>query len=636
MVKLRWMEIQGFRSFDKRTTINFPEQGLVLIRGTSGAGKSSILLAIQFALRMCPFATTKLQSWNSEKDLQVDLCLVKDGAEILVQAGKKNAISYGPGETPITSAKAIEEELRKIFATDLETLSAITYRQQGKPGLFLSLTDSGKKEFLTKVLGLDAIEKAVDQAELKIKDLKPRYEQAQALYETTMQAVNRYKEFKEPELQDEDVVLGQKADLDLRAGNIEQEMELIRSKVESAKRHVLKDEEYQRLIETRTAAQAQAQVVSEANELARREFLKGQEVVREKLKAIYQRDTILMQSRKEMERLEKDIIAASNKTCPTCSQEWIDSRSFATAAREKLANLQASCETMSRQQADRISLERESKVQFVHNPQVAQFQNLIALLDSQARERLSFLQQASEVWANSEVSKLQVELAQINGQRQGIAATLASIRRGNEQALRTTMANRAMLVTAEKDEETYRTQSVQLLAELNAERDFVASMGRDGFLGVIFDDVLREIEDEANARLARLTNVGHVTIEFKSEIITGKGSAKRTITPVVHINGHETDLESGLSGGMFTSVEGQVDIAVMTVVQRRTGTMPGWLLLDESFNGQPNDTKEAAIEILKEYAEEKVVVVIDHNSEFKELFTRYIDVDFKEGRSLVK
>jgi DNA repair exonuclease SbcCD ATPase subunit len=55
--------------------------------------------------------------------------------------------------------------------------------------------------------------------------------------------------------------------------------------------------------------------------------------------------------------------------------------------------------------------------------------------------------------------------------------------------------------------------------------------------------------------------------------------------------------------------------------------------LDESFNGQGNVTKEANMEVLREYAQEKLVVVIDHNSEFKEMFTQFIDVVYKDGRS---
>ena len=39
------------------------------------------------------------------------------------------------------------------------------------------------------------------------------------------------------------------------------------------------------------------------------------------------------------------------------------------------------------------------------------------------------------------------------------------------------------------------------------------------------------------------------------------------------------------------------------------------------------------MEVLREYGEEKLVIVIDHNSEFKEMFSQFIDVTCKDGKS---
>ncbi len=84
---------------------------------------------------------------------------------------------------------------------------------------------------------------------------------------------------------------------------------------------------------------------------------------------------------------------------------------------------------------------------------------------------------------------------------------------------------------------------------------------------------------------------------------------------------------------MTTSVELAVDLAVSEVVSRRTGSVPGWLILDESFEGLDPVTKESCMQILGRYASDKVVLVIDHASELKESFTQFVNVIHEGGRS---
>lgn len=73
-LKIKELELEGFRSFEEKTLITFPESGMVLIAGrhldgsmSSGSGKSSIPIAISFALGYCSLPSTALKSWNSKK-----------------------------------------------------------------------------------------------------------------------------------------------------------------------------------------------------------------------------------------------------------------------------------------------------------------------------------------------------------------------------------------------------------------------------------------------------------------------------------------------------------------------------------------------------------------------------------------
>jgi DNA repair exonuclease SbcCD ATPase subunit len=115
--------------------------------------------------------------------------------------------------------------------------------------------------------------------------------------------------------------------------------------------------------------------------------------------------------------------------------------------------------------------------------------------------------------------------------------------------------------------------------------------------------------------------------------VTQKGSVKKAIVPVVCIDGHEATLEAGLSGGMLSTVELAVDLAVGAVLSRREGLCPGWLILDESFEGLDAVSKRSCMEILMNYANNRLVLVTDHATEFKSNFSKNITVEFENGVS---
>jgi DNA repair exonuclease SbcCD ATPase subunit len=172
-------------------------------------------------------------------------------------------------------------------------------------------------------------------------------------------------------------------------------------------------------------------------------------------------------------------------------------------------------------------------------------------------------------------------------------------------------------------------------SRVHVERDFVEMIGREGFLGSIFDEILGQISDETNTLLASVANTRHCTIQFVSETLTQKGTVKKEIKPVVTINGHEAPLEAGLSGGMLSVVMLATDLALGSVISQRSGVCPGWIILDEVFDGLGAVEKDSAMEILQKYAQDRLVIIIDHTSELKGMFTQVIEVSYSDGDSWV-
>lgn len=157
-----------------------------------------------------------------------------------------------------------------------------------------------------------------------------------------------------------------------------------------------------------------------------------------------------------------------------------------------------------------------------------------------------------------------------------------------------------------------------------------------GFRNKIFDEVLEAIGADASAIIATLPNSQHISIEFQSERETKTGTVQEKITPIVSLYGVPRKLKAAVSGGQGTSIGLAVDLAVAGVISRRLGCHLNWIVLDESFNGHDPITKQACLEMLQTYAHDKLVIIVDHMTEIKEMFTKDIVVTFENKLSSLK
>ena len=167
-VRIRRLRATAFRAF-LSLDVEFPERGKILIRGkntgtggSSGSGKSSVVLALNYLFGTCPYPATELQSWLTDEPMLVAGELDTPKGTVTIERGAGRPLH-------INGKKVPESELEAILGMDSDMLKALTYRPQRTFGLFLNKTDSEKKEFLSALLGLDAIEKAVSDAQERAK-----------------------------------------------------------------------------------------------------------------------------------------------------------------------------------------------------------------------------------------------------------------------------------------------------------------------------------------------------------------------------------------------------------------------------------------------------------------------------------
>jgi DNA repair exonuclease SbcCD ATPase subunit len=124
-------------------------------------------------------------------------------------------------------------------------------------------------------------------------------------------------------------------------------------------------------------------------------------------------------------------------------------------------------------------------------------------------------------------------------------------------------------------------------------------------------------------------------LRIDSQREKASGGTQNKIDIKVLAEGKEIPYEAGLSGGMAAATGLSLDLALGAVLSRRQNRFPGWLILDEAFDGLGTISKESCLEMLSKHVSGRLVLVVDHNSEFHGLFDHVIEIEMIDGESRV-
>jgi DNA repair exonuclease SbcCD ATPase subunit len=407
----------------------------------------------------------------------------------------------------------------------------------------------------------------------------------------------------------------------------------------------------------------------------RRQEINGQiSVLDMKLGVLRTRVKALPQLQVEVSKLVSEIARLNQDLCPTCERQWDAAHECVEKAESRLAQVRSEIGILdaTKLQIGPLETERQGLATkpFVPDPLITQLQDGIANIRDQiatlrqeavnavklkAAEHQTRVAEAerslSEVRQQMNAAVLALEqqyaqpldtqwkrIEQLRREQGTVQEQMLDIRRkvmaAESQDALALAAVESAKTNAGKYREAVREQSEtlnRLKLDVAAEEDFIRMIGREGFLGAIFDEVLDEIGQETNAILGQVANTAHVVLDFVSESETQAGKVKKAISVQLTVGGRLATFKSGASGGMKSAIRLAVRLAIRRVISRRTGSFPGWLCLDECFNGLDNISKETCMEILAQAAHDDLILVVDHSSEFKELFTQSIVLEYRGG-----
>jgi exonuclease SbcC len=165
----------------------------------------------------------------------------------------------------------------------------------------------------------------------------------------------------------------------------------------------------------------------------------------------------------------------------------------------------------------------------------------------------------------------------------------------------------------------------ELLAERAIYGELALAFGKKGIQAMIIETAIPDIEREANALLARMTdNRMHLKLETQRD--TQKGDTIETleikVADELGTRGYEL-----FSGGEAYRINFALRIALSKLAASRAGARLQTLIVDEGFGTQDADGLERLVEAIRAIQDDfEHVLVITHVAEMKEAFPVRIEV----------
>lgn len=670
---IKSISIEGYRSIGATQRIDsIPDSGVIGITGSnvdtggsSGSGKSTFFKAINYALGIDP----KDASWHHNRT-QVDLGLNINGTEYLIRRGNISQV-IKDGVTIADGGKETTTKVSELLKFSPDVIKSLTYRPQQTPGLFLSLSDTEKKSFLVQVLQLSDYEKVLEELEVLIPNAKNNEHLQRAVLESKQQSIGpMLVPPTEPDLSSEASVVRELAEVQDLAATIAStinQCNLTLSQGSANSQLALQDS-----LEASEIATCKATKVIENAELTARgvslqdvldamnEQLTGANTAYNTLAKIHTQvkskieklGMLLDSGQSEIAKIDKHIASAQSNVCPTCNQEWHDNIAIVEEMQFKLAAHNAELEKIKQELKESNVLEQQcaarlikakeavngaqvalssaqsniqahkeevAKLQYQHAQDVAAQVAAIKKKFDDIKSDIILKTNATNALTNAQKNAAIDQMQIVKGRIKTLQSQHTDLENSKQWFKAATEAYEQALVQFRSREAAAAAQVAiveSAVLEYNSLCDLQISI--KAFIGKFSAMILDEIAGETNLILSNIKNVGNLYVEFATQRTTQKGTVRQEIKPIFKIGANEIALKD-LSGGQRTAAYLATDLAVSTVVSRRNnGELPQWLIFDESFEGLDVVTKEQALDTLRNYASDKLIMLVDHASELKE------------------
>jgi hypothetical protein len=672
MLELEELRLSGIGRFVDEQVINFKTLGKLTqldainhnTGGSSGAGKSTALHALDFLLGFNKSPTTVLKSRLTDAGIQVKGKFQYNGKPARIERGKKLFIEID-GVVTTGSSSITEAKLDEMLGMPRELFRKTMHKRQKEQGFFLSMGPADINKFLMDCLGHSGFTPKIAILDKKIKDLETNRTSTFNALDSSKSALKA--------TEDAIVSLGAAPEQEVDSAAVErlkakwdQTVEFYRSIMSSQQmdkdvlelsRPVLKSTPFNR--ETIDYCENTIRSAKEAiTKLQQKERDRQALVIKNLFDARVQKNKLLIQidkgktSNVEAIRIAKEIKKIRDSLCPTCDQNWATETAKTKEAtllaqigilREDIRLAAHAVQNMESVDSGILNFEMDLTPQ--EDLQISMFRNslhdpeklLIAERQSEkdhlatelAKNRLALSEFTSK---QREMSAAQtIEQNQWSGQenidRRAFDAATNKLRSYSEAITR----YKSSQTTLFKQSQTYKENIVGLTAALaKIETDLFKTeelkRGIKSYLSCSFDDALATISDQATTFIRKIPNMATATIVLEGIRETNDGKLKEEVNAVLHMDGEENVDIRSLSGGEGTSADLAVDLAAVDLIESKCNKGINLFIIDEGMGGLDSVNCEQVLELLKNSGSSKKIIMVDHSPELKAMVESSITV----------
>jgi len=684
---LKSIKLQNIRSYLNQE-IDFPE-GSVLLSGDIGSGKSTILLAIEFALfgvkRKDLSGSALLR--HGKKEGEVELKLDIDNKEVIIKRKLKRGKEDIKQEAGYIIMDGIKREGTHIelktqilnllgYPKDLITKSKdlvyryTVYTPQDLMKQILMEDKDIRLDTLRKVFNIDKYKRIRENSQIFIRELKEKRKKCEGVIEDLDEKKKAKRKREEETNKLEENIKGLTPKLEKIKEQLKENKQLILKTEDSIKKlnelkneFKLTEQNLDNKLEKRKNNTKELETLEKEINKIKKEF-EGKEVmdIETLNKDIVQKENELRLMNNTILEINKKISEFetkrkhSNETkekiskideCPTCLQKVGEQHKKAIHEKEQkvIAELEEDIKLHKGQETKaKKKVEELSKIQEEFRKKQSEIRVLLLKKESiKEKENKKQDIQSQQERIKEEIGKINIKKIQVNKQIEelkDIEKEYTKIRENLEKI----QANERKLEIEKRGFEVKKEEIGKLITVLGEEiekklvaKNTLTKISQyQNWLEEYFINLMNTIEKHVMLQVYReFTDLFQQWFNILLEDETLNVRLDDEFTPIIEQNGYETDIEN-LSGGERTAVALAYRLALNKVINDIVGEIKtkDILMLDEPTDGFSSEQLDK-IRVVLEQINIKQVIIVSHESKIESFVDNVIRINKNEHVSQV-
>jgi len=669
MIKLLELSFVGIGRFAKIQTIDFRNRGKLIqfdgqnnnTGGSSGSGKSTVFNALNYNLGLSDIPTTVLQSRITKTPISTDGLYEIDGVLVRIKRSKKDGLSLTIGEETISgNIKLAEERLEQLIGIPTKLFKKMIHKKQKEGGFFLKLTAKESFDFLIKVLGLESWTQKIEKIDKDINVLTTLNEKLISKKEFDEEAIVSLQKVLDSSIKptltvDKEEIKKLSEQIEFIKEKIlfiEAERDISISSISKPKEQIAQFDDsvllgYEQLL---YEVKQEKQLLMDADK-AKRSLLQTQ--LDDFNKQINRIDFLKKDFQKTLEDIkklkeEKDHIESAK--CPTCTQNWIGD-----LATGKLLFIENQIKDKGAKAYElKLEIDMENTLVLSKNEISVQLSAITAFTEVDTKifettsnvmreknKKQSFFEDIDRQY-KSDITQYELDVLNcknLHNEKIITAKNSLITWENNKKEMETAVEyynislnnyNRSIENLSNSIVEN-SAKKVLVLEQIEVNKQSIAIANESkrlikNYTLQIFQESLDYIGEQATQIMSRIPNMSNASIYFEGCKEAKNGNIKDEVNPIVNLDGENEIPFKSLSGGEETAIELAVDLAVIDMIEFKTGKGADFFILDEPFTGLDSINSEKVMYMLTTLDTNKKIIIVDHNESVKAIVNETITI----------